>query len=501
MKNVKVTKIPEAVIWFVILVLAIGSRFLLITNKPLHFDEGINGWFSMEMDRIGFYRYDFSNYHGPLYFYLLNWTEHIFGRSVLTLRSIPAVFGILSVTVFALRTAGEKKFRVLCALFLMCSPAFLFFGRSGIHEMPFVFFQILFALGMMRALTIFDSATWSFLLLGLFGMATLKETFAIVLVSWAVALVSLGKENLFGFFKNIEIKKTWTRKNSYLAGILLLLFLGLFSGFLKNPQGVADFFKAFMPWFKTGTQGNGHDKNFGYWFEVIWQAEPMVVVGMLGAIVGVFQKNKTLRAISVFSLTQFLIYSWIPYKTVWCVLSLVWGFYFVLAWELSMLWGRKLFWLYLAIVVACLPRQGTSTWRSVYQVPLDFQHPYIYVNTTYDFKDLQEFIDDQYRKDPELQNSVIQIGTKEQWPWPWFLRSYAHVIYDSCAQRYSDDNSWLYLCDPEEEAAVERTFNTRFVKMRLPIRQSHGDSVLYIQQKYFDPAKFHLNSEVVGVEK
>ena len=45
--------------------------FFMLTEKPIHFDEGINGWFSMKMNQMGFYKYDPQNYHGPLYFYLL----------------------------------------------------------------------------------------------------------------------------------------------------------------------------------------------------------------------------------------------------------------------------------------------------------------------------------------------------------------------------------------------------------------------------------------------
>ena len=39
--------------------------------KPPHFDEGINGWFVDQMMRTGYYKYDPSNYHGPLHFYVL----------------------------------------------------------------------------------------------------------------------------------------------------------------------------------------------------------------------------------------------------------------------------------------------------------------------------------------------------------------------------------------------------------------------------------------------
>ncbi|PYL67072.1 MAG: hypothetical protein DMF28_10005, partial [Verrucomicrobia bacterium] len=54
-----------------ILGLAVFLRFFLLGIKPPHFDEGINGWFVDQVMKNGFYRYDPTNYHGPLHFYVL----------------------------------------------------------------------------------------------------------------------------------------------------------------------------------------------------------------------------------------------------------------------------------------------------------------------------------------------------------------------------------------------------------------------------------------------
>ncbi|PYJ72904.1 MAG: hypothetical protein DME72_07095, partial [Verrucomicrobia bacterium] len=51
---------------WLILGFAVFLRFFLLGIKPPHFDEGINGWFVDQMVKNGFYRYDPTNYHGPL---------------------------------------------------------------------------------------------------------------------------------------------------------------------------------------------------------------------------------------------------------------------------------------------------------------------------------------------------------------------------------------------------------------------------------------------------
>ncbi|MBO9668025.1 MAG: TIGR03663 family protein, partial [Bdellovibrio sp.] len=264
MKSVQVTKIQKSVVWLVILLLTIVSRFLAITNKPIHFDESINGWFVMQMKTLGFYKYDPVNYHGPLYFYLLQSFEFLWGRSLQTLRSVPSVFGVFSVMLFAFPVLRSKKFSYAVLLFLFLSPAFLFYGRSGIHEMPFVFFQLLFALGIFRWLENKDASALGLVATGLIGMMTLKETFAITIVSWLVGLAFLGLPDFKKFFSWGDIKKAWTGRLTYLVVMLLVVFLLLFSGFGRNPAGLLDFVKAFLPWMKTGVGETGHNKEFLY---------------------------------------------------------------------------------------------------------------------------------------------------------------------------------------------------------------------------------------------
>src|ERR1043165_8431582 len=76
---------------WLILALATFLRLLLVGIKPPHFDEGINGWFvDAHIVKEGFYRYDPTNYHGPLHFYFLFLSETLFGRNLWALR-LPVV--------------------------------------------------------------------------------------------------------------------------------------------------------------------------------------------------------------------------------------------------------------------------------------------------------------------------------------------------------------------------------------------------------------------------
>lgn len=488
MKSLKVTKSLQILFCFVIFAVALVSRFYLLTNKPIHFDEGINGWFVMQMEQMKFYRYDPHNYHGPLYFYLLQVFETLWGRSLFVLRTLPAVFSIAAVMFSLGHWIRSYWWGMVLAILFLWSPAFLFFGRSGIHEMPFVFFQIVFFVGVLRWLEKEDSLSLAFVLCGLWGMVTLKETFALVVLSLLAALASLGWRSVREVFSWSKLKAAWSPALNSLSLLLLLLFVALFTGFFRNWPGLVDFFKAFMPWLKTGVHGQGHDKEFLYWFKVLSEAEWLALAGLAFSIIGLFSKDRLIRVASTFAMVNFLLYSLIPYKTVWCVLSIVWPFYLVLAFFCEKILrqnirGRIL----LAVVLSCgLVNHSMSAWRSVYRQPVDFDHPYIYVNSTYDLKELTEMILKVLSGNPELRGAAVQIGMKEQWPWPWTLRSSLGLQYHLC-RNHIVENALVYLCDLEDQEALEKVLGNDYIQWRIPLRQSKGDSIIFLRAKEFLP--------------
>ncbi len=500
MKSIRVTQIQKYIIWLVILLLTVLSRFYYLANKPVHFDEGINGWFVLQMKINGFYKYDPTNYHGPLYFYLVRLFTAIWGHSVEVLRSVSSLFSVLAVMVFSFGLLRSRSIRWSMMFFLFFSPAFLFYGRSGIHEMSFVFFQLIFALGMLRWYENSDGTSLALLLAGLVGMATLKETFVLTLASWGVGLIFAGPSVIRQYFNFGKIKSAWAHRLTYLVVILLTSFVLLFTGFMRNPVGLFDFVKAFLPWMKTGVGETGHNKEFLYWVKVLAEAEPLVLFGVGMAFVGLFTKDARLRMVSAFSLFQLFVYSWIPYKTVWCILSLVWGFYFVLALYAEKILARRDWQGYVFGSIVMVGTLGSlrSDWRSVYSDPLDLTHPYFYVNSTYDMKALQDVIMQVAKDHPNLLTESVQIGMKEQWPFPWVFRSFK-THWDICADR-AIPGAWFYFCDTNGEANVESQLTEPYMKILIILRQQREISVVYLKKSLFDQV-YKGAFQVVGPAK
>jgi predicted membrane-bound mannosyltransferase len=53
-----------------IVVLALALRLTALGEKPLHHDEGVNGWLSLRLFWWNLYHYGPRDYHGPLLYYV-----------------------------------------------------------------------------------------------------------------------------------------------------------------------------------------------------------------------------------------------------------------------------------------------------------------------------------------------------------------------------------------------------------------------------------------------
>src|SRR3982751_57522 len=172
--------------------LAALLRLVLLGMKPPHFDEGINGWFVDQMTKSGFYRYDPTNYHGPLHFYILFLSQTLFGRNLWALR-LPVVLGSIGCIWLSLKfepLIGRSVSR-LAALAMAGSPGFVFYGRYSIHEVWMQLFSMLFIFGLLGLCRIGTAKYLWCAGMGICGMILTKETY-IIHVGCAVAALAVA---------------------------------------------------------------------------------------------------------------------------------------------------------------------------------------------------------------------------------------------------------------------------------------------------------------------
>src|SRR5881296_1737044 len=244
-----------------ILGLAVFLRFFLLGIKPPHFDEGINGWFVDQMVKDGFYRYDPTNYHGPLHFYILFLSQTLFGRNLYALR-LPVVLASIGSVWLALKYDRliPRPVARLAALAMAVSPGFIFYGRYSIHEAWLVPFSMMFIFGL---LGLWREGTLNYLWftgMGLTGMILTKETYIIHL---GCALIALPMAYISTLIIPAEGSAPAPPKwNSFDLAIVCLTGIGaivfLYSGTFFHWNGLKDLFKTFHAWFETGSTGHGH---------------------------------------------------------------------------------------------------------------------------------------------------------------------------------------------------------------------------------------------------
>lgn len=141
-------------IWLVscslITAVAAFMRFFWLDLKPLHHDEGVNGFFLTTLFREGTYKYDPANYHGPTLYYIALGFTKIFGLETIPIRWSVAIFGVLTVILaFFLRPYIGKLGSLFAALFLALSPGMVFISRYFIHEIIFVFLSLAVVLSLL----------------------------------------------------------------------------------------------------------------------------------------------------------------------------------------------------------------------------------------------------------------------------------------------------------------------------------------------------------------
>jgi uncharacterized protein (TIGR03663 family) len=409
----------------ILLLVLVIARFYDLEIRPPHHDEAVNGWFVDGMFKKGFYQYDPHNYHGPLYFYFLAFSEMLFGRSLHALRFVTVFFGaLLTFIPFLYRRWIGEKAAWIGAFVLALSPAVVFYSRYAIHEVPFSFFTALFFYFWLRARE--EEFSWKILLglgLSLGTLACLKENFVIFLGCLFIAEVMTrvyGKEFKF------------PKKYSYYAGMSLIGFLivaVVYSAFGRDPDGISNFFQAFNFWSETGTKGNGHQKPFEYWFKVFGSYEWATLIGVFLSVLALKKVPSPIRLLSVMSMGLLMAYSIVNYKTPWCLLSFQWGFVLIFAYWCSQYWKKYQTWI--MILFGIIAVQSAYQAIDVSYVNVDSENSYyIYGQTYRDIMPPIQKILDQVRADSVQKNNIkIQIISGYTWPLPFLLGELNQVAY------------------------------------------------------------------------
>lgn len=527
-----------AVEWTPWMIIALGAflRIFLLAIKPPHFDEGINGWFVDQMTKNGFYKYDPTNYHGPLHFYILFVSQTLFGRNLWALR-MPVVLGSIFCLWLALKFepfVGRNTAR-LAALAMAVSPGFVFYGRYSIHEVWLLLFSMLFILGL---LGLWKAGTTNYLWsagMGLFGMILTKETYIIHVGCAALALVVTWVSNQLtsaGETKPAKQRWTWTEFIFVLAvGIAALIFF--YSGTFMNFNGLKGLFETFSAWFKTGSNGNGHEKAWWYWLMLIGRYEPAIALGLLACFFCQFFKEISFRYLAIYGVGMLMAYSIVKYKTPWCIISIVWPFLFLGAAALSLAplkwkgsryaaaagtlllllacaaWGSwkrdfNYAWPYVLIIgmalllvslrfravisavfgIVLVVSFGLSLRLNYFRCTTDTE-PYVYVQTYNDIWKLTDPLLKLARRSPLAYQMVGHMIRASAYPLPWVLGDFPRIGYYEKDSLPSPLDADFLVVQEDKIQKVEAKLKDTYYTMPFTIRPYQDTSKLYLNARVF----------------
>lgn len=470
-----------------IIALAAFLRLLLLGMKPPHFDEGINGWFVDQMAKNGFYRYDPTNYHGPLHFYVLFLSESLFGRNIWALR-LPVVL-VSTICVFLtlkFEPFVGRNISRLAAVAMAISPGFLFYGRYSIHEIWLQFFSMLFILGL---LGLWRRGTTKYLWclgMGLAGMILTKETYIIHLGCAVIAVFVTWISHLINRVPNNKpAQQTWTYLDLFMVvsvGAAAIVFF--YSGTFFNWGGVKGLYLTFQTWFKTGQSGAGHEKPWKYWLELIVRYELAILVGLLFSFYAPFIKNISLRYLAVYGVGTLAAYSIVNYKTPWCIIAFIWPLFF--------LFGAILLVVPLKYRLAANISLGLVLWASLitsirlnYFRCSSFEEPYVYVQTYNDIYKLTRPLLTLAKRDPTNYQLVGHLIRGSTYPFPWILGDFTRVGYYEQGNMPDKVDGGFLIVQQDRIEQVERKLTDSYFTEPLTIRPYQDTSKLYLNAKVF----------------
>jgi uncharacterized protein (TIGR03663 family) len=278
-----------------ILLVAALARLLLLSLKPPHFDEGVNGWFVDQMTHTGFYHYDPTNYHGPFHFYVLFLAQTLFGRHIWALR-LPLALISLATVWLAMRFERfiGRNAALWAAAAMAVSPGSVFYARYAIHEDWLVFSLMLSAWGLMGLWQTGEKKDLWAVWIGAAGAVLTKETYVIHFAACILTVPCVAIAGLLNGdpdYTRLPPQK-WKPLD---MGICAIVFLGsvlfFYSGAGMDIPGLQGLYTTFGAWAHTGHNGNGHEKPWFYWLTLLGQYEWPSCFGLVAALAAILPRS------------------------------------------------------------------------------------------------------------------------------------------------------------------------------------------------------------------
>jgi len=330
----------SSVALLVALAVGVCLRWPRLDERPMHNDEAVNAIKFGELWQQGRYRYDPNEHHGPSLLYATAVVSRLTGApdfqdfSDQRLRWVSVLFGLGLIGLLPLIIDGlGRTGAAWAAAFTATSPAFVFYSRYYIHEVPLVFFTFL-ALAAGWRYWRSRRPGWILLAGAALGlMDATKETFIITLAAAAAAVIINQAWNWYIDASGAPVHAR--RLNPWHLAAGLGVWLGvaviLFSSFFSNPAGPLDSVRTYQAWFGRAAGNSPHIHNWTFYLHRLLWFHPakgpvfteglILLLALIAAVAG-FRRQRLsganaslVRFLALYSVILGAVYSLLPYKT------------------------------------------------------------------------------------------------------------------------------------------------------------------------------------------
>lgn len=508
----------------------------------MHVDEAVQAEKFKELYEEGRYRFDPREYHGPTLNYAtlpVAWAATGAGRTFadtteFTYRLVPVIFGVGTVLLLFLLADGLGwPATLLAAVLTAVSPALVFYNRYYIHESLLVFFT----LGLIGAAWRYVRTRklgWALLAGALLGlMHATKETF--VLSGAAMAAAVVGAVVWRRCRTDPQVRRPLSGELLALlppprvlaagAAVAAAVSIVLFSSFFTHWRGPLDSVLTYSTYLnRAGGQGL-HDHPWHFYLGLlvyykeeggpVWTEGLIVLLALVGFVMALWgrgvcvaqaaglrrdpedcaaaalaeQRAGLARFLAFYTLILTAMYSYITYKTPWCMMSFLHGMILLGALGLALL-VRSLPHLALKLLVCVLLLAGVSHLAyQAYRASLnpkfyaDWRNPYVYAHTGTDIYNFAQRMEDLAQVHPDGYDMVVKVITRDYWPVPWYVRRFRNVGYWHEPPAGAD--APVIITSPETEDALAGALRRQYVKGHYGLRPGVFLK-LYVEKSLWD---------------
>jgi uncharacterized protein (TIGR03663 family) len=466
----------------ILVLLTVGAllfRLPALDNRPMHGDEAVHAFKFRDLWEKGVYRYDPNEYHGPTIYYAELPVVALKGRKNFTdvreadYRLPMVVFGAaMLLLLIPLHAALGKHSTIVAALLLAISPAFVFYSRDYIQEIVLAFFTLaMLACGWRYAHG--GQKRWAVgtgVSAGL--MIATKETAIVTFVACGLGLLATAVWTKRVDKTAPDWRRLWNPKLlGLVAGVAVLTGCLVLTNVFRNPAAALNYLRSYTPWLGRAHGTNVHRHPWNYYLGIllwsktgrspVWSEGLIVGLAVVGSVAALLPRERGRLEGSV-SFARFLtfttliltaVYSLIPYKTPWCVLSFLLGMILMagigMVALLRLLPGRMLKTFAVVGFLVAYGQLGQQSYRTSYVAYMDSANPYVYAQPVNDVVELAKQMQRLSTAYREHDATLVKVFSKDPyyWPIPWYIRQFPNVGY---WQGLPDDvHAPIVLADPD----------------------------------------------------